>query len=39
MKAEKGWKGLVAHVQNEKGTGVVEVSKLEKPSKEELKTL
>jgi hypothetical protein len=36
MKREAGWKGLVGHVQNEKGTGIVEYRKLTAPSPEEL---
>lgn len=28
MLVRQGWKGLVAHVQNEKGTGLVEYRKL-----------
>ncbi len=32
----RGWKGLVAHVQNECGTGLVEYSKLEVVTAEDL---
>jgi len=28
----RGWKGLVAHVQNQCGTGLVEYSKLKTPT-------
>lgn len=36
MKAEQGWVGLVCHVQNEKGTGLVEYRKCGKPTAEDL---
>jgi len=39
MKKETGWKGLVAHVQNENGTGLVEYCKLTKPTAQDLEAL
>lgn len=39
MQVETGWKGLVAHVQNERGTGIVEYRKLRKPTLAELAAL
>ncbi len=36
MKRENNWKGLVCHVQNENGTGIVEYSKVRPPTDKEL---
>jgi hypothetical protein len=36
MKIEQGWKGLVCHVQNRNGTGIVKYSDVCIPTAEEL---